>query len=115
MTTMLVTFDSKAGRVTMFGDVAVQLLRMMGHTGTVPSALLANDIPEALANLKRALAGEEPPPTVNSPDPNDEAQDRAAPVSLRTRAFPLIELLENSAKRSADIVWDQDGPAGLKF
>ena len=45
---MLVTFRSKAwGNVTMFGDVAETLLKMMGHTGTVPSALLAADIPAA--------------------------------------------------------------------
>ena len=43
---MLVTFRSNAwGNVTMFGDVAVTLLKMMGHSGTVPSTLLARDIP----------------------------------------------------------------------
>jgi len=42
---MMVTFHSKAWTsITMFGDVAVRLLKMMGHSGTVPSALLARDI-----------------------------------------------------------------------
>jgi hypothetical protein len=33
---MLVTFDSNVGGFTMFGDVALKLLKMMGHSGTVP-------------------------------------------------------------------------------
>ena len=38
---MLIRFDSDVGGFTMFGDVAVRLLKMMGHSGTVPGALLA--------------------------------------------------------------------------
>ena len=40
---MLIRFDSKAGRLEMFGDVAVHLLKMMGHSGTVPAAFLDVD------------------------------------------------------------------------
>jgi hypothetical protein len=29
-------------------------------------------------------------------------------VSLRQRAFPLIELLERAAKRGDDVIWDQE-------
>jgi len=53
---MLVKFESEVGSVTMFGDIAVTLLKMMGHSGTVPSALLAKDIPAAAGQLKSALA-----------------------------------------------------------
>jgi Domain of unknown function (DUF1840) len=46
---MLVTFRRKvSGEITMFGDVAVTLLKLMGHSGTVPGALLADQIPSAL-------------------------------------------------------------------
>ena len=38
---MLIKFDSKVGTLTMFGEPALQLIRMMGHSGTVPSAILA--------------------------------------------------------------------------
>src|SRR5690606_27882768 len=56
---MLVTFKTKAyANITMFGDVAVKLLRMMGHSGTVPSAILADDVPAALERLKAAIAEE---------------------------------------------------------
>jgi len=54
---MLVTFETKShAPITMFGDVAVTLIKMMGHSGTVPSALLAQDVPAALERLKAAVA-----------------------------------------------------------
>lgn len=99
---MLVRFDSDAGSLTMFGDVAVELLRMMGHSGTVPSALLAADIPAAVARLKAALAAL-PAPSADT----DEARDREPKVSLRQRAFPLIELFERAARQGADVLWDR--------
>ena len=42
---MLVTFDSKSGAITMFGDVAKSLLKLMGQSGDVPGAILGKDIP----------------------------------------------------------------------
>jgi hypothetical protein len=102
---MLVKFDSKVGALTMFGDVAVQLLKLMGHSGTVPSAILAPDIPAALERLTRALdQGASLPP-----GPNDEEDRREGrtPVALRQRAYPLIELLERAAKNNADVMWDR--------
>ncbi len=54
---MLVTFQTKAyAPITMFGDVAVTLIKLMGHSGTVPGAILAEDIPAALARLRAAVA-----------------------------------------------------------
>ena len=54
---MLVTFHSNAwSTTTLFGDVAISLLKMAGHSGTVPSAMLAADIPAAVAKLTQALA-----------------------------------------------------------
>jgi len=97
---MLVKFESEVGGVTMFGDVAIKLLKMMGHSGTVPSALLANDIPAALAQLKAALAMTQDDRTPAKDE--DGAQGR---VSLRQRAYPLIELMERAAARGVDITW----------
>ena len=54
---MLVKFDSKVGGLTMFGDVAVTLLKATGNSGTVPGALLAKDIPPALQRLKAGEFG----------------------------------------------------------
>ena len=55
---MLVAFKSDAyADIIMFGDVAQQLLKMMGHSGTVPSAIQADDVPAALERLKTRARG----------------------------------------------------------
>ncbi|HEX7081707.1 MAG TPA: DUF1840 domain-containing protein [Gammaproteobacteria bacterium] len=103
---MLVTFKTKAyANITMFGDVAVKLLRMMGHSGTVPSAILADDVPAALERLKRAVAEEK---SRAAAEPRDERPDdeQEPPVSLANRALPLIELLEAAVERHADVMWE---------
>ena len=102
---MLVKFDSKVGTLTMFGDVAVQLLKLMGHSGTVPSAILAPDIPAAIGRLTRALEQGASLPATQA-DEVDRREGRM-PVSLRQRAHPLIELLERAAKKNADVMWER--------
>lgn len=106
---MLVTFRSKAwGNVTMFGDVAETLLKMMGHTGTVPSALLARDIPGALERLKQGLDAASPEETGRQPAPADaDDADAPPPVGIRLRAYPLIELLSAAARQKCDVMWDK--------
>ena len=101
---MLVRFDSDAGTLTMFGEVAVQLLKAMGHTGAVPSAMLPEDIPAAIERLKAAAA-------VQADTASNEGAQAAVgdenelPVSIKQRAFPLIELLERAAKRKCEVLW----------
>ncbi len=101
---MLVKFDSDVGTLTMFGDVAVKLLKSMGHTGAVPSAILPEDIPAALARLKAAAATQ--PDAAAAPHCKAAGEpENELPVSLKQRAFPLIELLERAAKRKCEVVW----------
>lgn len=105
---MLVRFDSKAGTITMFGDVARSLLRLMGQTGAIPGAILAHDIPPAIDRLRNAVSGENPKPASTSK--NDDGE---APVNLRQRAFPLIELLERASKSGADVIWEEERRTAL--
>ena len=100
---MLIKFDSEAGSFTMAGDIAVQLLKAMGHSGTVPSAILPGDIPNALARLKAAVEVS-PGPAVES-SAGDEKDLKEIPVSLRQRAFPLIDLLTRAAGKGAEVMW----------
>jgi hypothetical protein len=106
---MLVTFRTKAwGNITMFGDVAVALLKMMGHSGTVPSAMLARDVPAAMARLREQLAAgafEE----LDKPSDRDDDEDQP-PVKLRTRAQPLLEMLAAAAKQECDVLWQAGEP-----
>src|SRR4030081_3467143 len=104
---MLVTFHSKAwNSVTMFGDVAVTLLKMAGHSGTIPSAMLARDIPAALARLKQAVDAADPAPKNGHRARvagEDEDEDAEPPVGLRLRAYPLIEMLSAAAAQGSDV------------
>jgi hypothetical protein len=101
---MLVRFDSKAGTITMFGDVALNLLRMMGQSGSIPGAILAPDIPAAIDRLRQALAGTRAP--ASTPKKDDDGGE--TPVGMGQRAFPLIELLERAAKQDADVIWEPE-------
>lgn len=99
---MLVTFRTKAfADITMFGDVAKQLLSMMGLSGTVPSALRAEDVPAALAELRSAVHALPEEPAADA----KEREENEARVPIARRAFPLIELLEAAAKAQADVTW----------
>ena len=99
---MLVRFDSRVGMITMFGDVAVKLLKLMGQSGAVPGAILAADIPAAVARLRQRV-GVEPKQAGNQDTDNAET-----PVNLSQRAFPLIELLERAATKGADVIWEEE-------
>ena len=105
---MLVTFRTKVSAdIIMFGDVAQELLKLMGQTGVVPGGLHAADIPPALERLKKAIAvvGSKPshnPPLLKTETDNERAQPL---VSLRQRAVPLIGFLEAAVRGNADITW----------
>ena len=101
---MLIKFDSEVGSFTMAGDIAVQLLKAMGHSGTVPSAILPGDIPDALARLKAAVNAS--PRTAAESSASDDRDQKEVRVSLRQRAFPLIDLLTRAAEKGAEVMWN---------
>jgi len=102
---MLITFTTSAyADITMLGDVALHLLKLMGHSATVPGALLAVDIPPALQRLEAAVEADK-----HSAEPvqSGAGEDDAA-VSLPHRALPLIELLKAAAKANSNVMWDSN-------
>lgn len=103
---MLVTFSCQAhSDITIFGDVAVQLLKLMGHSGTVPGALLAKEVPAALARLETAVrTGTHLPAAEDKADGQDDEQT----VSFRHRALPVIELLKSAAKQECNVMWREN-------
>ena len=101
---MLVTFSCPAyADITMFGDVALRLLKMMGHSGTVPSALAAQDVQPALERLETAVAA-----AAESDETPVEDEDGEPVVSLSHRALPLIELLRAAAKAECHVMWESN-------
>jgi hypothetical protein len=103
---MLVTFRTKAyADITMFGDVAVRLLRLMGHSGTIPGALLADDIGPALERLKAAVEADREASAASATSESGDSADE--PVSLANRALPLMQLLEAAQRQGVTVMWDK--------
>jgi len=86
----------------MFGIDAFNMIKMMGHTETIPGAILAKDIPMALSRLNAALAKEPPLP----PTDENENDDNEPAVSISHRALPLINLLTAAAEAGCDLMWE---------
>lgn len=69
---MRVTFTTDAyADIFMFGDVALAMLKMMGHSTAVPGAILAADMPAALIRLKAAIEAEQSPSPVEDKDADE--------------------------------------------
>lgn len=97
---MLVTFTTDAfADITLFGDVALAMLKMMGHSANVPGAILAADVPAALSQLTAAIHADTTPPPVTDKDAEEPV------VSMANRALPLIDLLTAAAKAKSDVMW----------
>lgn len=97
---MLVTFTTDAyADITLFGDVALTLLKMMGHSATVPGAILAADVPAALSRLRAAIDAEKAQPPAEGEDADEPV------VSLAHRALPLIDLLAAAARAESNVMW----------
>ena len=101
---MLITFKTEAhASITMFGDVAVTLLELMGHSGTVPGALMPEDIPDALQRLQKAVTAN---PNAHLDPKSDKEEDDNTHVSLANRALPLIELLKAAQAENKHVMWE---------
>jgi uncharacterized Zn-binding protein involved in type VI secretion len=89
---MLVTFTTDAyADITMFGDIALAMLKRMGHSPSVPGAILAADVPEALSRLTAAIDADKASPPVEDKNAEEPV------VSISNRALPLINLLAAAA------------------
>jgi len=99
---MLITFKTSAyANITMLGDVGLKMLEMMGFGTTVPGAINAEDVPQALDNLKMTL--EKMPQQVEAAG---DADDDQPAVSLHTRAVPLVQLLQAAVEEETYVRWE---------
>jgi hypothetical protein len=116
---MLVTFKSTAtDSVTMFGEVATQLIHMMGGTGRIPGAFNAEDVPRALQQLESSIerlknqphpnppAAAAPPADNEDSSADEDEEDKEPPVEIAVRAIPLIGLLKRAAAAKAEVMWE---------
>ncbi len=96
---MLVRFTSTATEsVTMFGDVAVQLIRMLGAGAAMPNAISAEGVSAAAERLRQEL----PLRAVHG----SGREDQEPPVALATRAVPLLEMLKRAGEARVPVMWE---------
>lgn len=108
---MLITFTCQAyADITMFGDIAQDMIKKMGHSDTIPGAILAPDIPAAHARLKASIDSQ-PKKTaiIQLTDEQNEFEEPDefinAPISLANRAMPLLALLAAASKENCHVMW----------
>lgn len=106
----MIRFTSPAGAsVSMFEKDAKALIRMMGHSGTIPSAIRAEDVASALHHLETALKTEEEQQQAAAQQAKPLSQDgENKTVSVNVRAYPLLELLKAAVTKQKNIMWEQD-------
>jgi hypothetical protein len=97
----------------MQGEPAVTLVKLGGHSGTVPSAILAADLPSFAVKLRAGLEqhGDELSPappaseTRRAEDEDDEPRER--PIKLRLRAVPLLDMVDTAIRQKSDLLWEK--------
>lgn len=108
---MIITFQSKvAADVIMFGDVAHRMMEIIGKEPSERGIVTVEQLPEAIARLKAAIAADKAGRAGLRPEERPEFEKTPeggmrAYVSLAQRALPLVDLFEESLKRDAPVVW----------
>ena len=102
---MIYRFKSKAtADLIVMGPVGDNLLRIAGREPAAKGIIEVGALPAAIAALEAAVAAEE---AVRSKSGADEPDESAGGdnVSLRQRAWPLLEMMRRSQREGADLVW----------
>jgi len=103
----MIRFTSPAAAsVSMFEKDAKALIRLMGHSGTIPSAIRAEDVATALQCLEAALKAEAAQAELPNQQPLENAAEPA--VSTNVRAYPLLQLLKTAIAKQKNVMWEQD-------
>jgi hypothetical protein len=108
---MIVTFQSKAsGDVIMFGDVAHNMMRVMGKEPTAQGIVTVEQLATAIAQLKVAIDQDKQAGRATTEETRPQYEDAADGgkrpyVGFSQRAVPLLELLERSLKDRVPVVW----------
>lgn len=102
---MIVQFvSSETAEVLMFAEVAKVLLEVIGKETTARGTFTQPEMAPAAEALREAVRRAGKPPE------DDEEEDKKKPplISLGQRAWPLIDMLERTAKAGPDanIIWE---------
>ncbi len=102
---MLYEFRSKAGgTVVMTQPVAERLLEIIGKPPARAGVFEPEQLPAAIAAIEAAVAREKPV-SVDEDDEQQALPPMARAVSLRQRAWPLLELFRAALAREQRVTW----------
>ena len=105
---MIYKFKSKAaGDVIMMGPAGDDVLRVIGKSPGATGIIEVAQMPAAIAAIEQAIAADEAARAQVEKDAAAEGT-RCAPrdgVTLRQRAWPLVEMMKRSIGEKADVVW----------
>lgn len=99
---MIYKFKSKAtGDLVMLGPQGDQLLKIIGREPAAQGIIEPAAMPAAIAALEAAIAAE----TAPAEDEENDGRDGPRAVSLRQRAWPMIEMLKRARAEERPVVW----------
>jgi Domain of unknown function (DUF1840) len=105
---MIYKFKSKAaGDVIMMGSAGDDVLRLIGKPAAAQGIIDVASMAGAIAALEQAVAADERARAEAESAAKAEGK-KAAPregVTLRQRAWPLLEMMKRSMRENAEIVW----------
>jgi hypothetical protein len=105
---MIYKFKSKAaGDVIMMGPAGDDVLRVIGKPPGATGIIEVAAMPAAIAAIEQAVAADEAARAQAEKDAAAEGK-KLGPrdgVSLRQRAWPLVEMMKRSIGENAEIVW----------
>ena len=105
---MLYKFKSKAGSdVIMMGPNGDEVLRLIGK-GPAPKGIIEPEaMPAAIAAIEHAVAADEAARAQQEAEAQAEGKtlEPREGVTLRQRAWPLIEMMKRAQPAGHDIVW----------
>jgi hypothetical protein len=102
---MIYKFKSKAaGDLIMLGPHGDQLMRIMGRAPAAKGIIEPAQMAAAIAALEQAIADEAAPADA-ADDENENKPEGPRAVSLRQRAWPLVEMLKRAQAANEPVVW----------
>jgi hypothetical protein len=99
---MIYTFRSKAtGDLIMLGEHGDRVMTLLGREPAAKGIFEARDLPALTARLESAVADEAP----QAAGPGRNGEDRGALVGMKTRVWPLIDMMRRAQVAGEPIVW----------
>jgi len=103
---MIYKFRSKsAGDVIMMGPSGDQVLRIIGKSPAPTGIIEPAAMPAAIAAIERAIVAEDEACKQTEAEAEGKKLPPRDAVSLRQRAWPLVEMMKRSQAEGHEVVW----------